>query len=86
MRQRLGIAMALMEEPELLVLDEPTNALDERGQDMLADIVRQERARGAAVLLSSHDADFLAITCDSICHMSCGRVTGTEGVRHEAVA
>lgn len=80
MKQRVGLAMALMEAPELLVLDEPTNALDEKGQDMLAQVVLQERARGAAILLSSHDADFLRSTCDRMLHMSAGRVTDVEEV------
>ncbi len=84
MRQRLGLAMALMEAPELLVLDEPTNALDERAQETLVGIVAEERARGAAVLLSSHDADFLRATCDRVYHMSEGRVLGCEEVAHEA--
>lgn len=80
MRQRLGLAMALMEAPELLVLDEPTNALDERAQEMLVDIVGEERERGAAVLLSSHDDEFLSAVCDRIYHMSSGRVRGLEEV------
>lgn len=80
MRQRLGLAMALMEAPELLVLDEPTNALDERAQEMLVGIVGEERERGAAVLLSSHDAEFLSAVCDRIYHMSSGRVRDLEEV------
>lgn len=80
MRQRLGLAMALMEAPELLVLDEPTNALDERAQEMLVGIVGEERERGAAVLLSSHDDEFLSAVCDRIYHMSSGRVRDLEEV------
>lgn len=76
MRQRLGIAMALMEAPELLVLDEPTNALDEEGQGELVRIVREECSRGSAILLSSHDADFLVSTCDRVHHMESGRMKG----------
>lgn len=86
MKQRLGLAMALMEAPELLVLDEPTNALDEKGHDMLVEIVRQERAREAAILLSSHDADFLCAVCDRVCHMRSGRVTDVEEVGAHEVA
>lgn len=83
MKQRAGIAMALMEAPDLLVLDEPTNALDEGAKAGLAQIISEERARGAAVLLSSHDAEFLRGTCDSIYHMELGRVTSQEEVGHE---
>lgn len=82
MKQRLGLAMALMERPELLVLDEPTNALDEKGRALLTGIVEEERNRGAAVLLSSHDAGFLGATCDRLFHMKDGCVTGCEEVRH----
>lgn len=80
MKQRAGIAMAVMEAPDLLVLDEPTNALDASARETLAKIIRQERERGAAVLLSSHDGEFLRGVCDVIYHMELGRVTGCEGV------
>lgn len=83
MKQRVGIAMALMEAPDLLVLDEPTNALDEGAKAGLAQIISEERGRGAAVLLSSHDSDFLRGTCDVIYHMELGRVTSREEVGHE---
>ena len=82
MRQRLGLAMALMERPDLLVLDEPTNALDESGRVLLAGIVEEERNRGAAMLLSSHDAEFLDEVCDRLYHMRDGRVVGWKEVRH----
>lgn len=80
MKQRAGIAMALMEAPDLLVLDEPTNALDEAARQTLAQIIAEEKARGAAVLLSSHDAEFLRLACDVIYHMELGRVTSCEEV------
>lgn len=83
MKQRAGIAMALMEAPDLLVLDEPTNALDEGAKAELAQIISEERVRGAAVLLSSHHSDFLRGTCDVIYHMEFGRVTSREEVGHE---
>lgn len=81
MKQRLGIAMALMEAPDLLVLDEPTNALDERACEGLVRIIDEERSRGAAILLSSHDADFLKATCDRVCHMESGRIKETGETR-----
>lgn len=74
MCQRAGVAMAIMEEPDLLVLDEPTNALDETSVARLVEIVAVEVARGAAILLSSHDAEFLAAVCDTVYHMRLGRV------------
>ena len=82
MKQRAGIAMALMEAPDLLILDEPTNALDEGAREVLVKIIGEERARGAAALLSSHDSDFLRATCDVIYHMELGHVTSWEEVTH----
>lgn len=54
MRQRLSIAQAVMEMPELLILDEPTNALDAGGIGMVARLISEERARGCTVLVSCH--------------------------------
>lgn len=54
MRQRLSIAQAVMERPELLILDEPTNALDVDGIGMVARLISEERARGCTVLVSCH--------------------------------
>lgn len=54
MRQRLSIAQAVMEMPELLILDEPTNALDADGIGMVARLISEERARGCTVLVSCH--------------------------------
>lgn len=76
MRQRLGIAMAVMERPDLLVLDEPTNALDAEGLQMLRRVVREERDRGACVIVTSHDRRFVRDVCDRAYEMQAGRVTG----------
>lgn len=76
MRQRVGIAAALMEEPALIVLDEPTNALDEDGIEMVKGILREERERGAAILLSCHDSEVLESLADRIYVLRCGRVQG----------
>jgi len=81
MRQKLGIAMAIMEAPDLLVLDEPTNALDEESRGRLAGIIGEERDRGAAVLLSSHDPDFLSGVCDATYHMDVGEMRPSGGQR-----
>lgn len=55
MRQRLSIAQAVMERPELLILDEPTNALDVDGIGMVARLISEERARGCTILVSCHN-------------------------------
>lgn len=74
MKQRLGIAAALMEKPELIILDEPTNALDESGIEMLKRVILEERSRGAAILLSSHDGEFLSAVCDVVKTVRDGRL------------
>lgn len=74
MKQRLGIAAALMGEPDLLVLDEPTNALDDQGVTMLKQIVREEKARGALILLSCHDKQILESLADEIYHIEAGKI------------
>ena len=59
MKQRLGIAGAIMEQPDILLLDEPTNALDTKGVEMLKNIVQEEKKRGALIVLTCHDAEIL---------------------------
>lgn len=77
MKQRLGIAAAVMEHPDLILLDEPTNALDESGVDMLGDIVKKEKDRGAVLIVSSHDRDILEDISDEIYDLEQGEI-----VRH----
>ena len=76
MKQRLGIAAAVMESPDLLVLDEPTNALDESGVALIQDIVHAQADRGAAVLVASHDAAVLSSLADRIYKLYEGRIKG----------
>ena len=74
MKQRLGIAGAIMERSELLILDEPTNALDTQGVEMLKGIVREEKERGALVILSCHDESILEDVADRICYIENGKL------------
>lgn len=74
MKQRLGIACAIMEQPELLILDEPINSLDEEGIERVRKIVREERDRGACVLLSCHDLDELSSMADEIYKIIAGKL------------
>lgn len=76
MKQRLGIAAAIMESPDLVVLDEPTNALDESGVALIQDIVHAQADRGAAVLVASHDAAVLSSLSDRIYELYEGRIKG----------
>lgn len=79
MKQRLGIAAALMEKPDLLILDEPTNALDEQGVAMIAQLIRKECQCGALVVVACHDADFVQSVSDVVIQIQAGRVTSVIG-------
>jgi ABC-2 type transport system ATP-binding protein len=74
MRQRLGVALALLREPRLLLLDEPTTGLDPTGASELRDVFRRLAADGVAVLLSSHDMTAVADVCTAVTFLSAGRV------------
>lgn len=74
MQQRLAIARALVGRPELLLLDEPFTALDFAGRATLARILLEERARGAAILLSSHDLEAVAEVADRAVLLADGRI------------
>ena len=84
MKQRLGLAAAVVERPALLVLDEPTNALDREGVKMLKGLVHDERDRGAAIVMSCHDMAILEELADSIVYLAEGHVDDMR-VRHEFV-
>lgn len=64
MKQRLAIAQAIMEQPDLLVLDEPTNALDEEGVELTRKILLEEKNRGATILIASHNKADIEILSD----------------------
>lgn len=82
MRQRLGIAQAIMEDPGLLILDEPFNGLDEQGAQDMRELLRELRAAGKTVLLASRNAAEIAGLCDTVCEMDAGKLTV---VRQEAL-
>jgi ABC-2 type transport system ATP-binding protein len=76
-RQRLGLAAALQHHPHVIVLDEPTNALDPAGVILLREALVQRAAAGAGVLVSSHHLDEVARVAHSITVINAGRVIGT---------
>ncbi|MGN0581379.1 MAG: ATP-binding cassette domain-containing protein [Oscillospiraceae bacterium] len=78
MKQRLGIAAAIMETPDIVILDEPTNALDLDGIKKVQRIIREECERGAIVIMSCHDYNILEDVCDVIYSIQYGRITNTE--------
>lgn len=75
MKQRLGIAAAIMEKPDLLIVDEPTNALDDSGVEQICTILRRERERGALVVIACHDSILLQTLSDEIYKIYEGKVT-----------
>lgn len=84
MKQRLGIAGAIMERPDIVILDEPTNSLDTSGVELVKEIVRREKERGALVILASHDADILDQLADEIHYLEEGVLVKTTGEAHQA--
>ena len=74
MKQRLGIAAAIMEQPDLILMDEPTNALDDKGVEQICELLRKERERGALIIMSCHDASILEKMSDVIYTIYDGRV------------
>ena len=78
MRQRLGLAQAIMEEPELLILDEPINALDSDGIDMFKKIIIELRDKGCTILIATHTKEILLDLFDSVYVMSDGRIVKNE--------
>ena len=75
MKQRLGIAAAVVEHPDIIILDEPTNALDSDGVQMVKRILQKEKERGALILISCHDLDVLKELSDVIYLMNVGRLS-----------
>lgn len=66
MKQRLGIAAAIMEKPMLILLDEPFNALDEQGVNQMRQVIMDQRDRGALIVVACHDANILESMADEI--------------------
>lgn len=74
MKQRLGIAAAIMEKPDLILIDEPTNALDDAGIEQICALIRRERDRGALIVMACHDAKILEDLSDEIYTICEGKV------------
>ena len=72
MRQRLGIAQAIMEDPQLLILDEPLNGLDEQGVEDIRALLLELKGQGKTILLSSHNREDIDLLCDSVYEMNMG--------------
>lgn len=74
MKQRLGIACALMECPDLILLDEPINAIDEKGVPKIWEALQEEKQRGALIVLACHDTEELTSLADQIITIEEGKI------------
>src|SRR6266581_6096195 len=77
MLQRIGLAQALLNDPELIFLDEPTSGLDPGGRRLVREIIKAQHARGATVLLNSHLLSEVERTCDRVAFIQHGEVLET---------
>ena len=75
MRQRLGLAQAIMENPDLLILDEPMNGLDKDGVNDMRQYLLDLKAQGKTIIIASHSAEDISVLCDTVCEMDKGVLT-----------
>lgn len=76
MKQRLGIAAAIMERPDIVILDEPINALDEAGAGLIKGLLDELKANGSLIIIASHDTEELNYLSDEIYEIYDGEITG----------
>ncbi len=75
MRQRLGLAQAIMENPDILILDEPMNGLDKDGVADMRKYLLELKEQGKTILIASHSAEDIEVLCDTVCEMDKGVLT-----------
>lgn len=80
MLQRIGLAQALIHDPDLIFLDEPTSGLDPMGRKLVRDIIRAQRDRGATVVLNSHLLGEVEVTCDNVSFLKDGQIIATHDI------
>ena len=85
MMQRIGLAQALLHDPELLILDEPMSGLDPIGRKEVRDVLLEQRARGKTLLFTSHILSDVELLCDRVVIMQRGEIT-SEGKVHDLLA
>ena len=74
MRQRLGIAQAIMENPDILILDEPMNGLDYQGVEDVRKLLLNLKEQGKTILIASHNTEDIAVLCDHVWEMKSGEI------------
>ena len=75
MRQRLGIAQAIMEDPDIIILDEPMNGLDKSGVNDVRKLLLSLKKQGKTILIASHNSEDINVLCDTVCEMDAGILT-----------
>ena len=75
MRQRLGLAQAIMENPDILILDEPMNGLDKEGVEDMRKYLLDFKAQGKTILIASHSSEDIEVLCDTVHEMDKGMIT-----------
>ena len=80
MRQRLGVAQAILHKPNLLVLDEPTNGLDPEGIKEMRDLLKKLAKQGMAIFISSHNLAEMETLCNKVCIIQNGEVVETNDI------
>lgn len=72
MRQRLGLAQALMENPDILLLDEPMNGLDKHGVMEMRELFKKLADNGKTIIMANHSSEDIEALCDTVCEMDLG--------------
>jgi ABC-2 type transport system ATP-binding protein len=83
MRQRLGLAQAIMEDPDILLLDEPMNGLDNKGVDEMRTLLQGLKESGKTIILASHSKEDIEILCDTVTELDHGTIIATTSRLHE---
>ncbi|MCD8501322.1 MAG: ABC transporter ATP-binding protein [Bacillaceae bacterium] len=74
MKQRIVLAQAIMERPDIIMLDEPTNSLDESGVSLIRQVITEEKQRGATILLASHNKEDIDLLADQVFYLDKGQL------------
>lgn len=74
MKQRLNIAQAIFEKPDIILLDEPTNAIDDQGIELVNQLLLEEKQRGATIIIASHHKEDIEPLCDICLRMDQGKI------------
>lgn len=78
MKQRLGIAQAIMEDPDILIFDEPTNGLDNNGVTEFRQLILELKEQGKTIIMASHNAEDIKILCNTVYELDCGNVISSQ--------